>query len=440
MSTFRLFPATNGPASPVSYTGNFIAGVVFSVAGGGNWFEGYWWWVSASGQSTAAVTCALWSVGGGTTGESQVITGSVITSGTLTAGQWNYIPLPQPLQLAPGWSADDNSNETSCYIAAIGVNGNFPDTSNFWTSPIDNGPLHAYQGGNPTGAANPPFSLPQGVFTVAGTDPSVTMPNSTSGTDNFWVDVQISDQTPAGYAGSYRLWPNKADANPTVTGDDNVNYTIATEIHLTQSCTLNNIWYFSPIAATTLATRCDVWDISSGLSIASIATPAWLDAFGAAYTAGSAPAGTLGSWTKAGFPGGITLGPGQYRVSVFNANGTSDFNWSAKDASSDYWGQTVSGVGGSGITWGPLYAPNWANASSGYVYGGNGTDTPPFSSGGTTVAHAQPVFGMNNSGTIQFPQLYAVVNIDQTQNYWVDLEVTPTVPGTSPGLLMAGIV
>ena len=50
--TYRLFPSTNGPSSPVSYTGPFLAGVVFEVTTGGCWFDGYWWWVCPSGQST----------------------------------------------------------------------------------------------------------------------------------------------------------------------------------------------------------------------------------------------------------------------------------------------------------------------------------------------------------------------------------------------------
>ncbi len=46
--TYRLFPSTNGPASPVSYSGPFIAGVVFGVTSGGCWMDGFWWWVCNS--------------------------------------------------------------------------------------------------------------------------------------------------------------------------------------------------------------------------------------------------------------------------------------------------------------------------------------------------------------------------------------------------------
>lgn len=444
MTTYRLWPSTNG-GPLVSYAGNFIAGTVFAVKGGGNWFNGYYWWVPTGGDTTP-VKCALWSasstVAGHGGGTSYVVPGTVVTSGALTANAWNYIPLATPVQLAPTWDTNLTTNG-SCYIAAIGwtaVNG-FPDTNNYWGTGqiapgITNGPLHAFLGTSGGGGAGaPPYAFGQGVFSTAGTDPSVTMPQSISNTDNFWVDVSVSDTAPAGYSGSYRLWPNKTDANQITSGDAAFNYTVATEIHLTQACTLNNIWYFSVGNATTLATRCDVWSISSGTSVASITSPSWTDRTGASYTAGSA---TNGAWIKAAFPAGVSLPPGSYRVSVYNSSGSTDANWSPKDAGTDYWGQTLTGAGSGGITSGPLYAPDYPNAASGYVYGGAGTDTPPWSSGGTVQAHAQPVFyegSAGATGVVGFPQLYAVVNTDQTQNYWVDLEVTPQPPGATSDIV-----
>ena len=60
MTSYRLFPATNGPATAVSYGGEFAAGVGFQVTSGNTWFEGYWWWVCASGAPTSPQTFALW--------------------------------------------------------------------------------------------------------------------------------------------------------------------------------------------------------------------------------------------------------------------------------------------------------------------------------------------------------------------------------------------
>lgn len=278
MAVYRLFPSTSGPASATSYTGNFLSGVVFSISSGGNWFEGYWWWVAASSQSTTPVKCALWSVSQTSQGGfgNVLVPGSVVTSGTLTAGQWNYIPLSTPVQLAPGYVAGMASGSTysSCYCAGIGCNGNFPDTNGYWGSAITNGPLFAYSG--QAGSYPAPYDMPQGCFTTGGSDPSTTMPNGASGTDNFWVDVQISDTAPAGYTGSYRIWPNKFDANEETGTDSAVAYVIGTEVDLSQSVTLNYVHYFVPNSASTsagFATRADLWDISSGTAVASITSP-----------------------------------------------------------------------------------------------------------------------------------------------------------------------
>jgi hypothetical protein len=441
MTVRRLFPSVNGPAAAQSYSGNFISGVVFAVSGGSQWFEGYWWWVSASVQSTAPVKCALWCSGTGT-GAGTLVPGSAVTSGTLTAGQWNYIPLPAPVQLAPGYDAN-LSTSGSAYVAAIGCNGPFPDTNNFWgssgpgTNGIINGPLVAYSGSTGGGTLAAPYGLAQGVFTTGESDPAAAMPAGGSNTDNFWVDVQVSDTAPAGYAGSYRLWPNKYDANSATTTDAAVNYTIATEISLNQECVLGNTWYYSLHSAATLATRCDVWSISTGTPAASITSPAWLTAAGASYAPGDTPAGLNGTWIRAAFAGSTVLPVGKYRVSVYNSEGTADASWSPKDAVTDYWGETFPGAGAGGISWGPLTAPGWASSSGGYQYDASAPSaSPPYSSG--TVLHAQPVFGMLLSGAADFPQLFAPGNTSgKTQNYWVDLEVTPVpaagmLPGSFP--------
>jgi len=440
LTTYRLFPSTSGPSTPVAYSGNFIAGVVIAVKGGGNWFNGYYQWVCPSGQSTSPVKCALWSVTYAANGH--VVPGSVVTSGTLTAGQWNFIPLPTPVQLAP--SLDSNASfNGSAYIPAIGLNGAFPDTfsqfnsGDLYAAGITAGPLFAYSG--TTGSKIAPYSLHQGVFSTAGTDPALVMPvtpdGSGDGGSNLWVDAQISDTAPAGYSGSYRLWPNKSDANSNTSGDAAFNYTVGDEVHLAQTCTLNYAWYFVPAAATTKATRADVWNLS-GTIVASITSPSWLNADGTPFANGTAGTGELGVWAKTAFAGGTTLPAGSYRVTVFNANGTSDANWNPKDSVTDYWAQTFTGAGSGGITNGPISAPDWPHAASGYVYGGSASDTPPFSTGGTTIAHAQPPFGQNGGGTVQNPVLYAAVGAgtNQSQVYWTDLEVTPLGTNAPAGL------
>ena len=61
---------------------------------------------------------ALWSVYN--VGIGTLIPAATVTSGTLTAGQWNYVPLATPIPLSIG----------ACYNACTGFSGSFPDTQN----------------------------------------------------------------------------------------------------------------------------------------------------------------------------------------------------------------------------------------------------------------------------------------------------------------------
>jgi hypothetical protein len=406
MATYRLFPSTSGPASPASYGGNFIAGLNFTVSGG-TWFAGYWLWCCDSGQSTSAVTCALWSVTGTSTGS--VIAAATVTSGTLTPGAWNWIPLAQPIQLAPG----------PLYVAAIGMVGDFPDTDGAFGSAgtysggIASGPLKAYS--DQSGSAPAPYGRAQGVFSTASADATVTLPSQASSSNNFWVDVEISTTLPTGYAGSYRLWANTVAVTSATVTDSAVAYTLATEIHLAQACTLNNVWYYSPPGTAQLATRADVWSISGETAVASITSPSWSGAAGS-------------GWVSAAFPAGTTLPGGAYKVSVYNGNASPD-GWSAKDASTEYWS---AGAGASGITAGPLSAPNLADAATAYVFDGSlPGSTPPLTNG--SQEPGQATFCMPPASG--YPYLY----VDGlAQNYWVDLEATPRPGGGS--LLLAALI
>ena len=415
MTTYRLFPSTPGPSSPISNAGAFLAGVLFEVTTGGMWFEGYWWWVCPSGQSTSAQKFALWNVTGA--GAGTLVPGSVVTSGTLTAGQWNYVPLGTPLQLSLG----------TTYNACTGFTGSFPDSdtgtdaANSYgtgghTSGITNGPLHAFS--DQPYSSPEPYGNVQGVFSsTSGSDPSAAMPTGGSNSGNFWMDLQAGDTAPPGYAGSYRLYPSKYDANPATVADLNVNYVVATEIHLSQPCVLDAIWYYSPPGTAQLATSCDIWSpltASTGTSVARSSSPSWSGAAGS-------------GWVSCTF-GNVTLPAGTYKVSVFNDNATPD-GWSAKDANTNYWD---AGAGSAGITNGPLSAPGLAAASTAYVYdGAGGGNTPPFSTAGGTTEPGQCTFcqPVAPPGPDQYPYLY----VDGlAQNYWTDAEVTPAAAPSAP--------
>lgn len=335
-----------------------------------------------------------------------LVPGSVVTSGTLTAGQWNYIPLPAPVQLAPGLDPV-TAVSGSTYIAAIGCNGPFPDINAFWGTRITQGPLTGYAAGQV------PYTLSQGCFSTTSSDPSISMPISSSGTDNFCVDVSVSTTPPPAYSGSYRLWPNKADSNGQTVADAAVAYAVATEVDLSVNCAADYVHYYVPPGASAtagLATAADIWSISTQASVAHLASPSWTTEAGGAVTIGAA-----GQWVKAAFPPGISLPPGKYRVSVYNSHGASG-GWSSKDAGTGYFS---TGAAANGISWGPISAPSQATAQAASFYPGSGTG----STGG------QPVFAY--SGSDVFPNFTTGINPPQV--YWVDLEVSPE-PAVSASL------
>jgi hypothetical protein len=371
-----------------------------------NWFEGYWLWVAAT-QPVSPVKCALWSLNGIGTGT--VIPASVVTSGALTAGQWNFIPVPAALPLGPTFDGNVTSMSGG-YVAAIGLNGPFSDTNDgfFNTNAPSSGPIHTFL----AGAADGPWQANSGsgVFSTAGSDPSVTLPGTSDSGNSLLVDVQVNDTVPAGYTGTYRLWPNYGPGNHSLTTDDGVAYTIATEFTVSEAFDVERVWYLSPAGVTTLATKASVWNVSTQQIVLTNASPSW---------SGSAGSG----WLSTALTG--ALQPGTYRVSVYNANGASG-GWSAKDDSSGYFDL---GAAAAGILNGPLSAPNLANALAGVVYNG--------SQGGAGVTpHAQPPFGLPPGES--FPKQWAAVVADtdgsnavHTQSYFVDIEGSVAAPSLS---------
>lgn len=366
---FRLFASTSGPSSPVSYGGPFLAGVVFEVTTGGIWFDGYWWWVCPSGQSTTAQQFALWAVYDGGSGAA-LVPGSTATSGTLTAGQWNYVPLTKSIPLAMG----------ACYNACTGFTGNFPDTEGqygsggAYSAGITSGPLTAFS--DQSGSRSAPFGMSQGVFSVSGTDPTANMPANGSNSANFWMDLQVDTVPPSG--ASYRLWPGYP-VLPGANSGDTTGYTLATEFQLSQSCTLDSIWFYSPAGSTALPTQCAIWNVSSQSVVS-----------GTDNTSPSWSSGPGSGWVSCAYSG-VTLPAGDYKVAVFYGGGS---KWYQVNVS--YWG---SGAGANGITAGPLTAPGLATATS-------------------------PGQSTYNPGSWAYPQAYG--SAGNGENFWVDVEVTPS--------------
>ncbi len=366
---FRLFPSTSGPASPVSYSGSFLSGVGFEVTTGGVWFDGYWWWACPSGQSTAPQKFALWQVH--SSGVGTVIPAATITSGALTAGQWNYVPLAAPVPLAIG----------ACYNACTGFSGSFPATDGQFGSGepygagIVNGPLSAFS--DQSGSLKGPFSIPQGLFGVAGTDPTVNMPANGSNSANFWIDLLVTTTAPSGT--SYRLWPNYPVMPGAIEGSAS-GYTLATEFQLSKACSLDNIWFYSPSNAGALPTRCAIWNVSSQSVVSGTdnTSPSWTGATGS-------------GWVAAAY-NGVTLPAGDYKVAVFYGGGSEWFQ-----VLTGYFGS--GGAGANGITSGPLTAPGLANATS-------------------------PGQCTYNLGSWAYPGSYGSGSNGET--FWIDVEVTPS--------------
>jgi hypothetical protein len=404
MATYRLMDGVAGrpglgstgtqpPAGVNSggFSGNYVAGLVFEVTSGGMWFEGYYWWVPGSGaQTTAGQKFALWQVTGANAGT--FLTGSAVTAGTLTAGQWNFVPLAAPLAIAPG----------AAYCAATGYTSTtgFPDTvnqfgsGNPYSAGITNGPLSAFSssnGSNPAGGIG--HWIPQQPFSTAGADPSVTLPTTNNVDDLLWLDVQVTDQAPVG--ASYRAWPNMP--TPGTATPQNLSYTLAMEFSVSTPCKFSKIWHYSPPTSTVLPTRCALWNMGTQTVVPGTdnTSPTWLVPGGGAASAGA-------GWIYCDYSGaGIALAVGtKYKVSTF-ANAGSSIWFSAL---ANYW--TTSGLGLGGITAGPLTVPDNAHATA------PGQDS------------------WNQGNTWTYP-----LTSTNPENDWVDVEVTPVASGS--GLMLA---
>jgi hypothetical protein len=218
--------------------------------------------------------------------------------------------------------------------------------------------------------------MSQGVFSVAGSDPTALMPANGNQSDNLWIDLQVGTTPSAGT--SYRLWPNYPTL-PGAASSSPAGYTLATEFQLSQSCTLDNIWFYSASGAAVLPTRCAIWDVAtqSVVSVTDNTSPSW---------SGTAASG----WVSCAY-NGVTLPAGDYKVAVFYGGSSDWFLFTT-----GYWG--TGGPGASGITTGPVTAP------------GNSTATSPGQSTYNEASWGYPqTYGTNGNG----------------ENYWVDVEVTP---------------
>ena len=287
------------------------------------------------------------------------------------------------------------------YEVATGFSGSFPDTNNQfgigdpYASGITSGPLFAYsdQGASAPCPASP--TAAQGAFGVAGTDPSVNIPDQGSYSSNFWIDLQISDTAPASYSGSYRLWPNYPTVFPTQPTIDTQAQTVGTQFSLSESCTLNNVWFYSAPFAEDLPASTQIWDATTQTLVSGTNVTA-------SWSGGLASGWVANSYANAG----IVLPAGNYIATIYYGGGKVFYM-----ESRGYFGSFNGNPGPAtnGMTNGPLSSPSNANAFN--PPGGNSC----YNTGGTGPTYPN-----------------AWDTHDGGENRWIDVEVTPSTVSSSP--------
>jgi hypothetical protein len=390
VATYRLMDGISGrpgtgssgtqpPASSTSYSGPYITGLGFYVSEYA-WLQGFWWWVADSAQTHASgqVFC-LWQAHDGPDGGA-LISGTTVTAGVLSTG-WNYVSYSTPVPLAPGIT----------YHAQTGFMNNFPLTHSQFGSGdpyapgITNGPLIAYSSGS--GSAPDPWNNAQMPYGTGTADPTAAFAVANDEDDLLWLDVQVTDQAPAG--SSYRTWPTMP--YPSGASAQSVSYTLGMEFSLLQACALDRIWHYSAPTSTVLPTRCGIWNVATQTEVAGTdnSSPSWFVPGGGAASAGD-------GWIYCDYStSGIILAAGtNYKVSTFANAGAS--TWFA--ALANYW--TTGGGGAAGFTNGPLVVPDNAAATS-----------PGQNSWNVGILWTYPATSAN------------------PESDWIDVEVTPLTSG-----------
>jgi hypothetical protein len=377
--------------------------VAFEATTGGCWLEGFWWWVCRRHQSTAAQKFALWqtySVDGNLQGH--LIKGATAEAKRLRAGRWNYISLHEPVPLAIG----------AAYVAATGLKNDFPITKHSfgkgdrYHAGITNGPLRAYS--DISGSHPLPFGGPQALFSIASSDPTKHMPNLGDGkSSNFWMDVQLTKAGPK--TTSYRLWPNF----PVIPGagaavGDQMEQSMGTEFWLSERCTLDKIWFYSPPGSTALPSECAIFDVATQNMVAKTlkTAPGW---------SGKPASG----WVSSSYSG-ITLPAGKYKTTVYSGGGAPFFYEQVFYFGTNLKTGAAGPASASGISNGPLYSPNLTKAS---VAEANGTVSGV--PAGTLVPSNSTYQNNLTSQAGEFLYPYSSDSKDHGENRWIDVEVTP---------------
>jgi hypothetical protein len=378
----------------------FEAALVFEVTSDNMWFEGYWWWVNSTGMpTTAGQKFLLWQWGGDAAHVLQV-PGSAATADALTAGQWNFVPLPKPIALAK------KAQFIACTVYQPPVGGGFFwvqnqfGTGDPYAAGITNGPLTAFS--DQSGSAPAYNGLGQGLFanSVPSLDPAADIvPGAVNSSANFGIDVQIVDQAPAG--ASYQMFPSvMVPAGFQGFGSTFGWYTLATQFSLSQPCKLEQIRQAELGDTTALPERCGIWNVATHALVPGTEndSPVWLKEDG---TPGSPGQVTTLHVDYSHL--GIVLPAGTYKVATYKSDPGGTIKWFADQT--DWWttaGAYPQSVGASGLSSGPITAPG--------LSGAEGNAQGPYAS----AAWAYPA------------------TEDLASNYWIDVRVTPVTPPVLP--------
>jgi hypothetical protein len=432
-TTYRLFGHQRGPAAAVaSGAKGLVTSLVFEMKTGGGWLEGYWLWVCGSGQSTAPQTFTVWLpyVGAHYVDTGAIVPGTTVTSGALSPGGWNFIPLRHPVPLSIATS----------YQLETGTTGGIPLTQHMWgkgepwAKGVTSGPLYAPPAG--------PNSTDQ-CAVAPGSNPTKIVPAYAYASPYFWLDVQVTTKAPSG--SSYRLWPSMPTIAepPKTAGEDEADtneQSSGTEFWLSAECKLDKIWFFSPPAnplvgapaAALLPSACAIFSIANQSMVSGTlrgstgqhpsSMPNWRKADGAKAKPGD-------GWVYCAYDG-VKLPKGKYKTAVYCYGGgtTMDYKYYFFQEQRFYFGPVINDNTGApigaatvpdGIRNGPLYSPSLGSAS---LAQSNGTLAKITAGTNVRGNSTYQVNGPSNSGTFLYPDTFD--SADNGETRWVDVEVT----------------
>jgi hypothetical protein len=169
---------------------------------------------------------------------------------------------------------------------------------------------------------------------------------------------------------TYTLFQQSLTGRGVATNDSNA-YTLGVQFSVSESVTLMSVWFYSGANAAALPSTTVVFDADTQTQVAGTldTSPDWSGAAGSGWVQNL-------NYASGGPLAGISLSSGtNYVVAAFSPGGSA---WYSDTGTNSYW---ETGPGASGITNGPLSAPNSANALHGQaVYNAGGTLTFPISS------------------------------------------------------------